>query len=152
MLFCSSFSRCFEQAPSTDIVVIRPNKSKKKKKKNNKQNHSSHSRSTISKPSSLEEISDHVSNLYIYGPGGVHEVIKKLDRHPALVLNADYQPLSHLPLSLWHWQEAIKAVFAGKVTVVDVYPDIAVKAVNWEIPLPSVIALNEYVKPCRALE
>ena len=30
---------------------------------------------------------------------------------PALVLNADYTPLSYYPLSLWPWQEAIKAAF-----------------------------------------
>ena len=70
---------------------------------------------------------------------------KILDRHPALVLNADYQPMTYLPLSRWNWQEAIKAVFTGKVTVVDVYPDVFVRAANLEIPLPSVIALNEYV-------
>jgi hypothetical protein len=145
---------CFATAPtSSDIVIIRPNKTKKKKPKKQNQIQKGNRRPNTSTPLSPEEISDHVSNLYIYGPGGVlydkiqrnaeNEFIKKLDRHPALLLNADYQPLSQLPLSLWHWQEAIKAVFAGKVTVVDVYPDIAVKAVNWEIPLPSVIALNE---------
>ena len=26
---------------------------------------------------------------------------------PALVLNADFRPLSYLPLSLWPWQEAV---------------------------------------------
>lgn len=56
------------------------------------------------------------------------------------------QPLHYLPLSLWSWQEAVKAVFCGKVTVVDVYPDTTVRAANWEIPLPSVVALNDYVK------
>ncbi len=30
---------------------------------------------------------------------------------PALVLNADFRPLSYYPLSLWSWQDAIKAVF-----------------------------------------
>ena len=30
------------------------------------------------------------------------------------------------------------------MTVVDVYPDVTIRAVNLEIPLPSVIALNEY--------
>ena len=40
---------------------------------------------------------------------------------PSLVLNADYQPLSFTPLSLWSWQEAIKAVFSGRVTVVESY-------------------------------
>jgi 5-methylcytosine-specific restriction endonuclease McrA len=64
---------------------------------------------------------------------------------PALVLNADYQPLSFTPLSLWSWQDAIKAVFRGKVTVVDVYDNVKIRGVNVEVPLPSVIALNEYV-------
>ena len=30
--------------------------------------------------------------------------------HPALVLNADFQPLSYFPLSLLRWDRAIKAV------------------------------------------
>jgi 5-methylcytosine-specific restriction endonuclease McrA len=71
--------------------------------------------------------------------------IGHLDRHPALVLNADYQPMTYSPLSMWHWQEAIKAVFSGKVTVVDVYPDITIRAARLAIPLPSVIVLNQYV-------
>src|SRR5215510_2890067 len=29
---------------------------------------------------------------------------------PVLVLNADFRPLSYYPLSLWSWQDAIKAV------------------------------------------
>lgn len=73
------------------------------------------------------------------------EYMKKLDGRPALVLNADYQPLSHIPLSLWSWQDAVKAVFAGRVTVVDVYPGVSIQSIHIEIPLPSVIALNEYV-------
>ena len=61
------------------------------------------------------------------------------------MLNADYQPLNYLPLSLWSWQDAIKAIFSGKVTVVEVYPDVSIRAASLEVPLPSVIALNEYV-------
>ncbi len=30
---------------------------------------------------------------------------------PALVLNADFRPLSYYPLSLWSWQGSVKAVF-----------------------------------------
>ena len=33
----------------------------------------------------------------------------------------------------------------GKVVVVDVYPDITVRASNIEVPLPSIIALTDYV-------
>ena len=108
-------------------------------------------------PISDTELVDHVSNLYIYGPGGVlrdttttpesetSDFLKKLDRHPALVLNADYQPMSILPLSLWRWQDAIKAVLTGKAQVVDVYDQVAVRAANYQVPLPSVIALTDYV-------
>ena len=32
----------------------------------------------------------------------------KLNQKPALVLNADYRPLSYFPLSLWSWQDAVK--------------------------------------------
>jgi 5-methylcytosine-specific restriction endonuclease McrA len=35
------------------------------------------------------------------------------------------------------------------VTVVDVYPDVTIRAASLEIPLPSVIALNEYVPKSR---
>ena len=55
------------------------------------------------------------------------------------------QPMGLLPLSLWRWQDSVKAIFAGKVTVVDTYPDVAIRAVNMNMPLPSVIALNDYV-------
>ena len=71
--------------------------------------------------------------------------VENLDSRPALVLNADFQPLSYLPLSMWHWQEALKAVFNGKVRVVDVYPDAVIRTSRLRVPLPSVIALTEYV-------
>ena len=40
---------------------------------------------------------------------------------PALVLNADFRPLSYYPLSLWSWQDAIKAVFLDRVNIVSEY-------------------------------
>ena len=40
---------------------------------------------------------------------------------PALVLNADFHPLSYYPLSLWNWQETIKAVFLDRVNIVSHY-------------------------------
>jgi len=72
-----------------------------------------------------------------------------LQNHPALLLNADYQPMSHTPLSLWTWQDAVKSVFSGKVTVVDVYPNVYIRAANMKMPLPSVIALSEYAPHAR---
>ena len=33
--------------------------------------------------------------------------------YPALVLNADFRPLSYFPLSLWSWQEAVNSWLAA---------------------------------------
>ena len=63
---------------------------------------------------------------------------------PALVLNADFRPLSYFPLSLWSWQETVKAVFLERVSVVSEY-DRAVRSPSARIQLPSVIALKEFV-------
>ena len=63
---------------------------------------------------------------------------------PALVLNADFRPLSYYPLSLWPWQEVIKAVFLDRVDVVASY-DHVVHSPSFEMRLPSVVALKQYV-------
>src|SRR5919107_3069886 len=63
---------------------------------------------------------------------------------PALVLNADYRPLSYYPLSLWPWQEGIKAVFLYRVGVVSEY-DQVVRSPSFEMRLPSVVSLKHYV-------
>jgi 5-methylcytosine-specific restriction endonuclease McrA len=67
---------------------------------------------------------------------------------PALVLNADYQPLSYFPLSLWSWQEAVKAVFMDRVNVVSEYEHV-VRSPSLTFRLPSVISLKEYVPTSR---
>ena len=63
---------------------------------------------------------------------------------PALVLNADFRPLNYFPLSLWPWQEAVKAVFLGRVNVVSEY-DTVIHSPSWNMKLPSVISLMVYV-------
>ncbi|KAL7466478.1 hypothetical protein ACHAXS_006778, partial [Conticribra weissflogii] len=78
------------------------------------------------------------------------EYCRKLAAHPALVLNADYQPLRMLPLSTWSWQDSVKAVLSGKAVVVDIYPDLFVRAVHMDMPVPSVIALREYAPAGKA--
>ncbi|MER5172586.1 HNH endonuclease [Thioclava sp. GXIMD2076] len=69
-----------------------------------------------------------------------------LRRHPALVLNADFRPLSYYPLSLWPWQEAIKAVCLDRVTILAEYEEV-VRSQRAEIRLPSVVVLKEFVQP-----
>ena len=68
--------------------------------------------------------------------------------HPALVLNADFRPLSYLPLSLWPWQEAVKAAILERVVVVAEY-DTFVRSPSTEFRIPSVVVLREYVRPAR---
>src|SRR3990167_1981657 len=68
------------------------------------------------------------------------------DSCPALVLNADYTPLSYYPLSLWPWQTAVKAVFLDRVTIVENY-EREIHSPMRTMPIPSVIALRQYVKP-----
>ncbi len=67
---------------------------------------------------------------------------------PALVLNADYRPLSYYPLSLWSWQDAVKAVFLDRVNTVSHY-DTVVHSPSFEFKLPSVVSLKTYIKPAR---
>ena len=67
-----------------------------------------------------------------------------LQSSPCLVLNADYQPLSYFPLSLWGWQETIKAVFLDRVNIVAEY-DISVKSTSFSMKLPSVISLKKFI-------
>ena len=74
------------------------------------------------------------------------DLIRHPDSCPALVLNADYTPLSYYPLSLWPWQTAIKAMFLERVDVVAHY-DREVHSPSASLKLPSVIALRQYVRP-----
>ncbi len=81
----------------------------------------------------------------------IHDFVRNRagsSHYPALVLNADFRPLSYLPLSVWPWQEAIKATFLDRVTVIAEY-DAIVHSPSTEIRIPSVVVLKDYVKPAR---
>ena len=64
--------------------------------------------------------------------------------NPALVLNADFRPLSYYPLSLCSWQDTIKSVFLKRVSIIESY-DQEVHSPTITLKLPSVIALKDYV-------
>ena len=68
--------------------------------------------------------------------------------YPALVLNADFRPLSYFPLSLWSWQDAVKAVFLDRVSVLSEY-ETKVRSPSLTMRLPSVIALKDYIPSAR---
>ena len=69
-----------------------------------------------------------------------------LESCPTLVLNADFRPLSYFPLSIWPWQEAVKATFLGRVNTVAEY-DRVIHSPSMEMALPSVVSLKQYIKP-----
>jgi 5-methylcytosine-specific restriction endonuclease McrA len=64
-----------------------------------------------------------------------------------LVLNADGNPLSYLPLSTINWQEAIRYIVLDKVSVIQWHENWIVRSVNWETFVPSILMLKEYTKP-----
>ena len=66
--------------------------------------------------------------------------------HSALVLNADYRPLSYCPLSLWPWQTSLKAAILNRVSVISEYDKVA-RSPSIQIRLPSVVALHDFVRP-----
>lgn len=72
--------------------------------------------------------------------------LPKAENSPALVLNADFRPLSYFPLSVWDWQTALKAVFLERVNIVSEY-EREVHSPTISMRLPSVIALKDYIKP-----
>jgi 5-methylcytosine-specific restriction endonuclease McrA len=63
-----------------------------------------------------------------------------------LVLNADAQPVSYLPLSAIQWKEAITYMCLDKVTVLDWYDDWVVRSAHWETRVPAVIMLKEMMR------
>jgi 5-methylcytosine-specific restriction endonuclease McrA len=76
-------------------------------------------------------------------------VYPALEACPTLVLNADFRPLSYYPLSLWSWQDTVKAVFLDRVSILSEY-EREVRAASFRMKLPSVIALKDYVTSMHA--
>ena len=76
-----------------------------------------------------------------------------VNKRAALVLNADYRPLSYLPLSVWPWQDAVKAKFLDRVDVIAEYdetvhsPSVTIKIPQvcpvWAITSPNFEILND---------
>jgi len=64
-----------------------------------------------------------------------------------VLLNADMQPVSLLPLSTVDWQEAIRYLVLDKVEVLAWHEDWVVRSARWETYVPAVIMLKEYQKP-----
>lgn len=65
-------------------------------------------------------------------------------RWRALVLNADYRPLSYYPLSTWNWKDAVRAICMDRVHIVAEYEKV-VRSPSIELRLPSVLCLKNYI-------
>lgn len=63
-----------------------------------------------------------------------------------LLLNADAQPVSYLPLSAIQWKEAIMYMYHDKCTVLEWYDDWMVHSPSWETKVPAVIMLKDYMR------
>lgn len=64
-----------------------------------------------------------------------------------LLLNADAQPISLVPLSAIDWQSAIRYIWLDKVKVLHEYENWVVHSPSRNINVPAVIMLKEYWKP-----
>jgi 5-methylcytosine-specific restriction endonuclease McrA len=75
----------------------------------------------------------------------------KPDAYPALLLNADYAPISTYPLKTLSWRDALSAVMANRMDVVEEhdYEVYSAKGKGWR--LPSVVALRRYQSQNRAV-
>ena len=69
-----------------------------------------------------------------------------------LILNADGNPLSVVPLSVVTWQTAIRLAYQDKVRVVNEYEDWEVHSpsVTWKVP--SIVMCADYVKWSRQVK
>ncbi len=59
---------------------------------------------------------------------------RKEEQMETLVLNSAFQPVARIT-----WQRAITLLFLGKVEVVEAYEDKTIRAVSFEIKMPSVV-------------
>lgn len=64
-----------------------------------------------------------------------------------LLLNADAQPLSIVPLSAIDWQSAVRYIWLDKVRVLHEYEGWEVRSPSKTMRVPAVIMLNEYWQP-----
>lgn len=69
-----------------------------------------------------------------------------------LILNADGQPLTHVPLSVVTWQVAVRLMYLGKVKVLKNYDHWVVRSQHLELPVPSIVMMTEHVKWNRSLK
>jgi 5-methylcytosine-specific restriction endonuclease McrA len=76
----------------------------------------------------------------------INKLPKKFKMSDTLLLNADAQPVSLLPLSTISWQDAIRYLVLEKVEVLAWHEDWIVRSANWQTRVPAIVILKEYFK------
>ena len=61
-----------------------------------------------------------------------------------LLLNADHQPISILPLSVIGWQHALKLYFLDRIVILESYEDRVIRSEHMSINVPAVAVTKEY--------
>jgi 5-methylcytosine-specific restriction endonuclease McrA len=64
--------------------------------------------------------------------------------YPALLLNADFSPISTFPLSIWDFGRTMRNVLKDRVTVLETY-DAVLRSPSITYEPPSVVALKRYI-------
>ena len=65
--------------------------------------------------------------------------------YPALVLNADFTPVSVYPLSTWSFERTLRNHLKERIVPLEFY-DAVLRSPTFEYTPPSVVVLKEYVK------
>jgi len=66
-------------------------------------------------------------------------------QYSALLLNADFTPMSVAPLSVWGFERTLRNVLKERVIVLEEH-DILLRSPSFAYKPPAVVALKEYVK------
>lgn len=61
-----------------------------------------------------------------------------------LILNANWQPLSWLPLSVINWQQAIKLQFMDRIQIIEYYDDWVVHSPSTTLMVPALAITKDY--------
>ena len=72
------------------------------------------------------------------------QTIPAIPDYPALVLNADFTPVSAFPLSTWDFARTMRNVLKERVLVLETY-DRTLRSPSFSYRPPSVVALRDYV-------
>jgi 5-methylcytosine-specific restriction endonuclease McrA len=63
-----------------------------------------------------------------------------------LVLNADGNPVSYIPLSVIDWQSSISYIVLDRADILEWYDNWIVRSANWSTHVPAVIMLRTFEK------